>query len=280
MVLVYGLIGTLLILAFSRAVLPAGIAFQAPSRLSPDGWIVLAVESYAPMERCWMPAISSSWRPSRAIGRKSASVCWRERRKTVSTNTWVSRAGFQSTDYFAKLMLVHSAQDRPELARAFVRQQNPFYWRLWRYSARLRFIRSVGRRWTCRNSCTRLERMRDQIGAGALPPAAGATFNPEPLVGNVCAAQPLQKILRLLREANCFSASLKSRVWTQRRAPRCSTGKPQVEHFVEEHKLHGHARNPGVVQQLAENNGVMRRIVVAPAIRGTACGSNRAAGAP
>jgi len=169
-----GLACILLLAAF------VALFFRLASRFSAEamepGWLDrFRVESYAPMERLLdasdfeFLAAQPGYRPE--IRKRLLA----ERRKIFGEYLGLLVQDFNQLNYFAKLMLVHSAQDRPELARGLLGQRIQFYLAVAAVRCKVALY-PLG--WTAVDVpklLHALERMREQIGAGALPPAEGAT---------------------------------------------------------------------------------------------------------
>ena len=106
--------------------------FRLASRLdTPNAnadWLErFSLENYAPMERL---LDASDFRFLEAQPGYTPSMGKRllaERRKIFSEYLRLLIRDFNQLHYFARLMLVHAAQDRPELARELFRQQIRFY---------------------------------------------------------------------------------------------------------------------------------------------------------
>ncbi len=120
---------------FAVALLIASFAFlfiTLASRLdaqacSPEWLEEFSLEDYAPMERLLdasdfeFLARQPGYRP------KTGKRLLAERRKVFCEYLGLLIRDFNQLHFIARLMLVHSAQDRPELARTLWRQQITFY---------------------------------------------------------------------------------------------------------------------------------------------------------
>jgi len=100
---------------------------EAPSAAWLDEF---SIQSYAPMERLLdtadiaFLASQPGYRPE--IGKRLT----RERREIFKSYLQHLAQDFQHLIAIGKLMLVYAAEDRPELARALLRQQATFQWRV------------------------------------------------------------------------------------------------------------------------------------------------------
>ena len=151
--------------------------FRLASRFSAEavepGWLDhFTVESYAPMERLLdasdfeFLAAQPGYRPE--IRKRLLA----ERRKIFGEYLGLLVQDFNQLNYFAKLMLVHSSQDQPELAWSLLGQRIRFYLAVAAVRCKVAFY-PLG--WTpvdVPKLLHALERMRNQIAAGALPPTA------------------------------------------------------------------------------------------------------------
>jgi len=153
-----------------------GLFFRLASRLDPGraspAWLEeFSLESYAPMERLLdasdfrFLAAQPGYRPE--MRKRLLS----QRRKIFSEYLMLLIRDFNQLHFFARLMLVHSEQDRPELARELFRQQVRFYFAVCLVRCKVALY-PLG--WTALDVpklLHGLERMRNQIALGALPPA-------------------------------------------------------------------------------------------------------------
>jgi len=133
-----------------------------------------SLETYAPMERLLdasdfrFLAAQPGFRPE--MGKRLLS----ERRRIFGQYLGMLIGDFNQLHFFARLMLVHSEQDRPELARELFRQQIRFYFAVSLVRCKVALY-PLG--WTAVDVpklVHALERMRSQIALGALPTAADA----------------------------------------------------------------------------------------------------------
>lgn len=153
--------------------------FRLASRLhakdSDPQWLEdFSVESYAPMERLldagdfrFLEA-QPGYRPE--IGKRLLA----ERREIFSEYLSLLIGDFNQLHYFARLMLVHSAQDQPDFARQLFRQQILFYWAVCVIRCKVALY-PMG--WTALDVPKLLhvlERMRGQLAASATQ-TAGTT---------------------------------------------------------------------------------------------------------
>jgi hypothetical protein len=168
-----GTVGALLIVAF------IGLFFQLASRFSPQavepGWLDrFSLESYTPMERLLDASDFEFLTAQPGYRPEIRKRLLAERRKVFGEYLVLLVRDFNQLNYFAKLMLVHSAQDRPELARELARQQVRFYLAVCAVRCKVAFY-PLG--WTAVDVpklLHALESMRNQIGVSALPPTASA----------------------------------------------------------------------------------------------------------
>lgn len=173
MLVTVGAIAIVLLAAFFA------LFFKLASRLdslaiSPAWLDEFSVETYAPMERLLdasdfrFLAAQPGYRPE--IGKRLLS----ERRRIFGQYLRMLIRDFNQLHFFARLMLVHSVQDRPELARELFRQQVRFYFAVCLVRCKVALY-PLG--WTAVDVpklLHALERMRSQIALGALPAAGDA----------------------------------------------------------------------------------------------------------
>jgi hypothetical protein len=172
---ILGIIAALFLTAFVALFFRLASRFE-DTAASPSWLDEFSVESYAPMERLLdasdfeFLAGQPGYRPE--TGKRLLA----ERRRIFRDYLKLLVADFNRLHYFARLMLVHSPHDRPGLARELFVQQIRFYFAV--YAVRCKVaLYPLG--WTpvdVPRLLHALERMRDQIGVGVLPPATGATI--------------------------------------------------------------------------------------------------------
>ena len=151
------------------------LASRLDSRKASPAWLEeFSLESYAPMERLLdasdfrFLAAQPGYRPK--MGKRFLS----QRRKIFSEYLRMLIRDFNQLHFFARLMLVHSEQDRPDLARELFRQQLRFYFAICLVRCKVALY-PLG--WTALDVpklLHGLESMRNQIALGVLPAAADA----------------------------------------------------------------------------------------------------------
>jgi len=155
-----------------------GLFFRLASRLdsrkvSPAWLEEFSLESYAPMERLLdasdfrFLAAQPGYRPE--MGKRLLS----QRRKIFGQYLGLLIRDFNQLHFLARLMLVHSEQDRPELARELFRQQVRFYFAVCLVRCKVAFYPHGWTALDVPKLLHGLEHMRNQIALGALPPAVG-----------------------------------------------------------------------------------------------------------
>ena len=168
-----GAVALLLVAAFGAVLFRLASRFDAAA-VSSEWLDDFSLDNYAPMERLLdasdfrFLSAQPGYRPD------MAKRLLAERRNIFSEYLELLVRDFNQLHFLAKLMLVHSAEDRPELARELLRQQIQFY-------AAVCFVRCkvalypLG--WTpvdVPKLLRALERMRGEIGASMLPPVSSA----------------------------------------------------------------------------------------------------------
>jgi hypothetical protein len=170
MLVALGAIAVVLLAAFTA------LFFRLASRLdgpapSPAWLDQFSVESYVPMERLLdasdfrFLAAQPGFLPE--MGKRLLS----ERRTIFRRYLKLLIRDFNQLHFFARLMLVHSAHDRPELARELFRQQLRFYFAIGVVRCKIALY-PLG--WTpvdVPKLLHALQRMRDQIAPGSLAAA-------------------------------------------------------------------------------------------------------------
>ena len=151
------------------------LASRLDSRKASPAWLEeFSLESYAPMERLLDASdfrfleAQPGYRPE--IGKRLLS----QRRKLFGEYLRMLVRDFNRLHLFARLMLVHSEQDRPEFARELFRQQVRFYFAVCLVRCKVALY-PLG--WTALDVpklLHGLEHMRNQIALGALPSALDA----------------------------------------------------------------------------------------------------------
>lgn len=151
------------------------LASRLDSRKASPAWLEeFSLESYAPMERLLDASdfrfleAQPGYRPE--MGKRLLA----ERRKIFGQYLGLLIRDFNQLHFFARLMLVHSEQDRPDLARELFRQQVRFYFAVCLVRCKVALY-PLG--WTALDVpklLHGLEHMRNQITLGALPAAVDA----------------------------------------------------------------------------------------------------------
>jgi hypothetical protein len=166
-----GASGVLLIAAFTVIFLRLASRFDAQA-VSPAWLDEFSLENYAPMERLLDSSDFQFLAAQPGHRPEITKVLLAERRKIFGEYLHLLIGDFNQLHFLAKLMLVHSAEDRPELARELFRQQLRFY-------AAVSFVRCkvalypLG--WTAVDVpklLHSLQQMRNQLSADGLPAGA------------------------------------------------------------------------------------------------------------
>ena len=168
-----GAVALLLVAAFGAVFFRLASRFDAAAVTSE--WLDdFSLENYAPMERL---LDASDFRFLAAQPGHRPEVAKRllaERRKIFSEYLELLVRDFNHLHFLARLMLVHSAQDRPELARELFEQQIQFYFAVCFVRCKVALY-PLG--WTAVDVpklLHALQRMRGQIGQSMLPPISSA----------------------------------------------------------------------------------------------------------
>ena len=171
MLVALGVFAAALLAAFIALFFRLASRFDAPSP-SPAWLDEFSVETYAPMERLLdvsdfrFLAAQPGYLPE--MGKRLLS----DRRKIFRRYLRMLVRDFNQLHFFARLMLVHSAQDRPELARELFRQQLRFYFAICLVRCKIALY-PLG--WTpvdVPKLLHALQRLRDQIALGGLAASA------------------------------------------------------------------------------------------------------------
>jgi hypothetical protein len=167
-----GVVIALLIASFTFLFLRLASRLDA-NACGPEWLDEFSVENYAPMERLLDASDFEYLARQPGYQPKTGKHLLTERRKIFCEYLSLLMRDFNQLHFIAKLLLVHSPEDRPELARTLWRQQLTFYFAV----CVIRFKVAVypwG--WTAVDVpklLHGLEHMRGQIQASALPPIAG-----------------------------------------------------------------------------------------------------------
>jgi hypothetical protein len=167
-----GVVIALVIASFAFLFLRLASRFDAHAS-SPEWLDEFSVETYAPMERLLDASDFEFLARQPGYDPKAGKHLLAERRQIFCEYLGLLIRDFNQLHYIAKLLLVHSAEDRPELARTLWQQQLKFYFAV--CVIRLK-VAVYPWGWTAVDVprlLHGLEHMRGQIQASALPPIAG-----------------------------------------------------------------------------------------------------------
>jgi len=169
-----GLSSALLLTAFTILFLRLASRFDAKA-LSPAWLDVFSLDDYGPMERLLDASDFRFLAAQPGCGPELARKLLAQRRRIFTEYLGLLIRDYNRLHFLAKLMLVHSAQDRPDLGRELLWQQMRFYFAVSLVRCKLALY-PLG--WTAVDVpklLHALQRVRDQIAPAALQTgAAGA----------------------------------------------------------------------------------------------------------
>lgn len=171
MIFATGVVIALLIASFTFLFLRLASRFDAKA-CGPEWLDEFSVENYAPMERLLDASDFEFLARQPGYHAKTGKHLLAERREIFCEYLGLLIRDFNQLHYIAKLLMVHSAEDRPELARTLWQQQATFYFAV--CVIRLK-VAVYPWGWTAVDVpklLHGLEHMRGQIQTRALPPIA------------------------------------------------------------------------------------------------------------